>query len=132
MVHVAEVGDGAACRNAEEARRTGRVQVPSKEGSVAVEQARESLVVEARQHHVAHDERAAVYRLENLADGGVVRVPEARGVVEQSVVTIEPGLYYPDRGMGCRLEDAVVVNADGSIEVLVPYPLDILIPLKEV
>ena len=47
-----------------------------------------------------------------------------------SVVTIEPGLYYPERGMGCRLEDAVVVNTDGSIEVLVPYPLDILIPLK--
>ncbi len=48
-----------------------------------------------------------------------------------SVVTIEPGLYYPEKGMGVRLEDAVVVNADGSIEILVPYPLDILIPLEK-
>jgi Xaa-Pro aminopeptidase len=47
-----------------------------------------------------------------------------------SVVTIEPGLYYPDKGMGCRLEDAVYVRPDGKIEVLAPYPLDLLIPLK--
>jgi Xaa-Pro aminopeptidase len=47
-----------------------------------------------------------------------------------SVVTIEPGLYYPDRGMGCRLEDAVYVRPDGVMEILAPYPLDLLIPLK--
>lgn len=47
-----------------------------------------------------------------------------------SVVTIEPGLYYPERGMGCRLEDAVYVRPDGKMEVLAPYPLDLVIPLK--
>ena len=47
-----------------------------------------------------------------------------------SVVTIEPGLYYPDRGMGCRLEDAVYARPDGVMEVLAPYPLDLLLPLK--
>ena len=38
------------------------------------------------------------------------------------VVSIEPGLYYPSRGMGCRIEDLVAVRTDGSIENLTPAP----------
>jgi len=45
------------------------------------------------------------------------------------VVTIEPGLYYPERGLGCRLEDTVWVRPDGGFEVLAEYPLDLVIPL---
>ena len=33
------------------------------------------------------------------------------------VVTIEPGLYYPERGLGVRLEDTVWFRPDGEIEV---------------
>lgn len=40
------------------------------------------------------------------------------------VVTIEPGLYYPERGMGVRIEDLVVVHADGKVENLTPAPYD--------
>ena len=47
-----------------------------------------------------------------------------------SVVTIEPGLYYPSKGMGCRLEDSVAVMPDGSFEILADYPLDLVIPVK--
>jgi Xaa-Pro aminopeptidase len=47
-----------------------------------------------------------------------------------TVVTIEPGLYYPDRGIGCRLEDTVWVRPDGGIEKLVDYPLDLVIPVR--
>jgi Xaa-Pro aminopeptidase len=46
------------------------------------------------------------------------------------VVTIEPGLYYPERGMGVRLEDSVWVRPDGKIEILAEYPLDLVLPLK--
>jgi Xaa-Pro aminopeptidase len=46
------------------------------------------------------------------------------------VVTIEPGLYYPDRGMGVRLEDTVWFTPGGQIEILAPYPLDLVIPIK--
>lgn len=46
------------------------------------------------------------------------------------VVTIEPGLYYPDHGMGCRLEDTVWVRPDGAMEILAEYPLDLILPVK--
>ena len=49
-----------------------------------------------------------------------------------SVVTIEPGLYYPERGMGVRLEDTVWVRPDGGMEVLAEYPHDLVLPLKGV
>jgi len=41
------------------------------------------------------------------------------------VITIEPGLYYPSRGMGARIEDLVFVHADGRCENLTPAPYDL-------
>lgn len=48
-----------------------------------------------------------------------------------SVVTIEPGLYYPEKGMGVRLEDSVWVRPDGQMEILADYPLDLVIPIRK-
>ena len=45
------------------------------------------------------------------------------------VITIEPGLYYPDRGMGVRLENTVYARPDGVFEVLADYPLDLVLPV---
>jgi len=47
------------------------------------------------------------------------------------VVTIEPGLYYPDRGMGVRLEDSVWIRPDSQVEILADYPLDLVIPIRK-
>lgn len=47
-----------------------------------------------------------------------------------SVVTIEPGLYYPERGFGVRLEDTVWVRPDGEMEILAEYPHDLVLPIK--
>lgn len=44
--------------------------------------------------------------------------------------TIEPGLYYPDKGMGVRLEDSLWVDPNGKFEVLADYPLDLVLPVK--
>jgi Xaa-Pro aminopeptidase len=38
------------------------------------------------------------------------------------VVTVEPGLYYPERGMGCRIEDLVYIRPDGTVEDLTAFP----------
>ena len=46
-----------------------------------------------------------------------------------SVITIEPGLYYPERGLGMRLEDTVYVRPDGTFEIPAEYPLDLVLPV---
>jgi len=48
-----------------------------------------------------------------------------------TVFTIEPGLYYPERGLGCRLEDTVWARPDGGFEVLADFPLDLVLPVKD-
>ena len=45
------------------------------------------------------------------------------------VVAIEPGLYYPERGFGVRVEDTVWISPDGP-QVLAPYPMDLVLPLR--
>jgi Xaa-Pro aminopeptidase len=41
------------------------------------------------------------------------------------VITVEPGLYYPSRDMGVRIEDLVLVRADGTFENLTPAPYEL-------
>jgi Xaa-Pro aminopeptidase len=47
-----------------------------------------------------------------------------------TVITIEPGLYYPERGLGVRLEDTYWVTPEGKIEILANYPMDLVLPVK--
>ena len=47
------------------------------------------------------------------------------------VVTIEPGLYYPEQGMGVRIEDSFWVRPDGRMEILANYPYDFVLPMKK-
>lgn len=47
------------------------------------------------------------------------------------VVTIEPGLYYPEKGMGVRIEDSYWVRPDGKIELLAEYPYDFVLEMKK-
>jgi Xaa-Pro aminopeptidase len=47
------------------------------------------------------------------------------------VLTVEPGLYYPSRGLGVRLEDTLCASASGKFEVMAQYPLDLVVPLRK-
>lgn len=47
------------------------------------------------------------------------------------VFTIEPGLYYPSRGLGVRIEDTVCCDVDGTFRSLTPFPHDLVIPLSD-
>ena len=47
------------------------------------------------------------------------------------VVTSEPGLYYPEKGMGFRIEDTFWMRPDGRIEILAEYPYDFILPMKK-
>jgi Xaa-Pro aminopeptidase len=45
--------------------------------------------------------------------------PANRDTIEVGdIVTIEPGLYFPDRELGVRIEDTLVVREDGRVESL--------------
>ncbi|HUE97633.1 MAG TPA: M24 family metallopeptidase [Anaerolineales bacterium] len=47
------------------------------------------------------------------------------------VITIEPGLYYPEKGVGFRIEDTYWVRPDGKMELLAEYPYDFVLPMKK-
>jgi Xaa-Pro aminopeptidase len=56
--------------------------------------------------------------------------PETEILKPGTVITVEPGLYYPEKGMGVRLEDTFCLHPDGKFEILAPYPLDLILPVK--
>lgn len=51
-------------------------------------------------------------------------------LIPGTVFTMEPGLYYPEKGMGVRIEDTYCVNHVGKIERMAEYPYDLVLPIK--
>jgi Xaa-Pro aminopeptidase len=52
-------------------------------------------------------------------------------LIPGTVFTIEPGLYYPEKGLGVRIEDSLWARPDGQFEILAPFPLDLVIPARK-
>ncbi len=46
-----------------------------------------------------------------------------------TIITNEPGLYYPDQGWGVRVEDDYWLNPEGGTERLTDFDRDLVIPL---
>ncbi len=46
-----------------------------------------------------------------------------------AVITIEPGLYYPDRGYGVRIEDTVYLDESGQFQSLTDFPKELVIEI---
>lgn len=77
-------------------------------------------------HGLGHGVGLAVHEGPSLAGP-----PSNTAVVTPGhVVSVEPGLYYPSRGMGVRIEDLVVAHADGRIENLTPAPYELEIAIR--
>jgi Xaa-Pro aminopeptidase len=47
-----------------------------------------------------------------------------------NVVTIEPGLYYPEKGYGVRVEDMCYVDEQGQLVHLTDFRKDLVLPLR--
>jgi Xaa-Pro aminopeptidase len=45
-------------------------------------------------------------------------------------ITIEPGLYYPERGIGVRVEDSFFIDEDGELISLTSFHKQLVLPLK--
>jgi len=103
---------GGACRSYQEAvcdlfekrgHATLRTNATAEEGYV---------------HGLGHGVGLAVHEAPRL--GGPIT--NTTVLEPRMVITIEPGLYYPSRGMGARIEDLVLVRPDGAMENLTPAP----------
>lgn len=55
---------------------------------------------------------------------------DTNALKQGSVFTIEPGLYYPEKGMGVRLEDTYTLTESGKFVKFVDYPMDLVLPIK--
>lgn len=95
---------------------------------------------ESRGHPtVATDSRTEVGYVHTIGHGlglDVHEEPEFRDVPSNTdvlrpghVFTCEPGLYYPDRGFGVRIEDDVWIDPDGVVHNLTDFPKDLVIKL---
>ncbi|MBT4667060.1 MAG: aminopeptidase P family protein, partial [Opitutae bacterium] len=37
---------------------------------------------------------------------------------------VEPGIYIPEEGLGVRLEDDIVITADGPVNLMAKTPIE--------
>jgi Xaa-Pro aminopeptidase len=56
---------------------------------------------------------------------------ESNRLLPGVVMTVEPGLYYPNKGMGVRIEDTYSMRPDGKVELLAEYPYDFVLKMKK-
>ncbi len=57
-------------------------------------------------------------------------IPTNTSVLEPGhVFTIEPGLYYPERGYGMRIEDVIWIAPDGAVHNLTDFSKELVIEL---
>lgn len=47
-----------------------------------------------------------------------------------NVISIEPGLYYPERGFGVRIEDLCYVSPNGELVSLTDFHKELVLPLR--
>ncbi|RKY15890.1 MAG: aminopeptidase P family protein, partial [Planctomycetota bacterium] len=77
-------------------------------------------------HGLGHGVGLQIHEMPYLSALRGDKTPLAAG----HVFTVEPGLYFPDKRFGVRLEDVVAIHGDGTIENLTPFSKEILVPLK--
>jgi Xaa-Pro aminopeptidase len=56
----------------------------------------------------------------DVHDVGIMSEPFAPGWV----LTVEPGLYIPEENFGVRLENTIVVTADGPVDLMADIPIE--------
>jgi Xaa-Pro aminopeptidase len=77
-------------------------------------------------HSIGHGLGLAVHEEPRFSD-----VPSNTDVLRPGhVFTVEPGLYYPERGYGIRIEDVIWIDPDGAIHNLTDFPKELVIEVE--
>ena len=77
-------------------------------------------------HSLGHGLGLEIHSRPRLSSG----VLNTDRLVPGSVFTIEPGLYYPSKGYGVRLEDVWTVDEEGVFTCLTDFPKEFVIPVE--
>lgn len=77
-------------------------------------------------HSVSHGLGLDIH--ENPFSG--ISATEYDRLVPGVVFSVEPGLYYPSKEMGVRIEDTVYLNPSGEFEIMAEYPYDLILPTR--
>ncbi len=76
-------------------------------------------------HSLGHGVGLAIHEEPFFGD-----TPTNTSVIEAGhVFTCEPGLYYPERGFGVRLEDVIWIDPEGGVHNLTDYPKELVVDL---
>ncbi|MDO9545588.1 MAG: Xaa-Pro peptidase family protein [Pelolinea sp.] len=100
-------------------------QLFSKLGHITI--AQKNNITEGYLHSVGHGLGLNVHE---KPFSGITASPDDL-LIPGVVFTIEPGLYYPEKGVGIRIEDTVYLNGDGQFAILAKFPYDLIIPMNE-
>jgi len=77
-------------------------------------------------HTVGHGLGLAIHEEPRFAD-----VPTNTDVLKPGhVFTCEPGLYYPDRGFGMRIEDVIWIDPEGTVHNLTEFPKELVMEMR--
>jgi Xaa-Pro aminopeptidase len=77
-------------------------------------------------HSIGHGVGLDIHELPSFRDdpGNAVRVTPGH------VFAVEPGLYYPEEGMGCRVEDMLWIDMEGEVHNLTEMTYDLVMPVE--
>jgi Xaa-Pro aminopeptidase len=76
-------------------------------------------------HNVGHGLGLAIHESPRFSD-----TPDNTDVLSPGhIFTCEPGLYYPDRGFGIRLEDVIWIDDDELVHNLTDFPKELVIEM---
>lgn len=81
--------------------------------------------IEGYVHSVGH---GLGLRLHEMPFSGANATPKEK-LVPGCIFTIEPGLYYPDRNFGIRIEDSYYANPKGYFEKLAEFPYELVLKM---
>ena len=83
-------------------------------------------ITEGYVHSIGHGLGLEVH--ENPFSG--ITSAESDILIPGVVFTVEPGLYYPSKKVGIRIEDTVYLNSEGQFEIMADFPYDLVLPMK--